>query len=162
VKKINRLKDPFLRCTIIDVLGILGILTIIIFENYPYEHPFISALISIPLVLLVLFRAMWTSVSMSMIKQLMVLRLVLSNINIEIKISKTAAVIFGDMNPFLYKKKLLIEKKKKAKAVYLRVVELIAFLWKRGYNPDALLFVLSALLSISDDIERLCTGYDGK
>jgi len=64
----------------------------------------------------------------------------------------------------LYKKRvqLLLKKKTRAKNAYKSLVRLVEILWSEGYNTNALLFALNAMVLIANEINSLNSDYRQK
>lgn len=162
MKKIKRLKDPFLYAFIVDLVGFLSILTILAYYQCFEEHFFASIGFCAVLLGFTLFRAMWASISFTLMNSLRLLRIIVFNINIDIRFTKLYVRVFGNRNLYRRRTVLLRKKKKRAKDVYKRVVRLIELLWASGHNTDTLFFVMSQMLAISDEMSKLSRGYHRK
>ena len=160
MKKINRLKDPFLLGTFIDSIGYAVVLAILGFHfEDVYAHPILCVVFLGVLLAYVLFRAMFLMVSLNMLRHVAVLRLCIFNLNIDIIRTKLYVRVFGDRQLYRRRTKLLKDKKRQAKEVYAHLTTMIDVLWGYGYKPDALLLVLQNMLYVGPDADKLTKRY---
>ena len=162
MKKINRFMNPFLHGAIIDVIGYTCAMWVLWkyhgLQNYLLPSMGLCAI----LVIVMLLRGLFTSTSLSMLSSLRTLRIILYNINSDILTVRLYMRVFGRKK--LYKKRvqLLLKKKTRAKNAYKSLVRLVEILWSEGYNTNALLFALNAMVLITNEINSLNSDYRQK
>lgn len=159
MKKINPFKNPFLHGSIIDVLGYLAVLSILIFNGVFNAHFFVSTAVLSVLCLFVIYRGMFTSVSFSMMKHVKLLRVLVFNLNADIKITKLYVKVFGQRRLYERRTSLLREQKRRAKMAYKNLVNLTELMWRGGYDSDLLIFIMTVMLRINDEVKRLSKRY---
>jgi hypothetical protein len=159
VKKINPFKNPFLYGSIIDVLGYAVVVSILVWNNCFGEHFFVSLGLAIALCLLVVYRGMFTSTSFSMMKHVKLLRVLVFNLNADIKITKLYVKVFGQRRLYERRASLLREQKRRAKMAYKNLVNLTELMWRGGYDSDLLIFIMTVMLRINDEVKRLSKRY---
>jgi len=158
MRKISQFKDPFLYGAIVDLVGAITVFFILYFNNIFGEYLFSTILLYIPIILATSFRGIFTVASFNILAHLRVLRVIAFNINIDIKVTRILIARFGNRKIYQERLRLLKEKKRKTKQVYISICAIIAFFWREGYNSEAILFVLEKMKELGADIVKL----DGK
>jgi hypothetical protein len=160
MKKIKRLKDPFLQTTLIDSLGLTTLFGLLLYRGTLWEHPFLSLILFIILSAFCLLRIIFTSVSINLTGSLVTLRLIKFNTTVDIKMTRIVYMrAFGRRKLYLKRIQLLKNKRDKIKTTYAKVLNLVDILWKEGYKGDALIYVMDQMVGLSKEINKLSKSY---
>jgi hypothetical protein len=160
MKKINRLKDPFLQTTLIDSMGLTALFGLLLYRGTIWQHPFWCLLFFIVLSTFCLLRTIFTSVSINLTGSLVTLRLIKFNTTVDIKMTRIVYMrAFGQRRLYLRRIQLLRNKRDRIKATYTKVLRLVEILWKEGYKGDALIYVMDNMVGLSKEINKLSRSY---
>jgi hypothetical protein len=92
-------------------------------------------------------------------KHVKLLRVLVFNLNADIKITKLYVKVFGQRRLYERRTSLLREQKRRAKMAYKNLVNLTELMWRGGYDSDLLIFIMTVMLRINDEVKRLSKRY---
>lgn len=162
MKKTNILHDPFLHGTVIDIFGYIAALIVLVISGFFKQYPFPSLVFSSALLCFVLVRAIYTSVTISLHSHIRLLRIIVFNTNVDIKITKLYIKFIGERNLYRERIRLLIAKKKRAKKAYKNTVSLLEMMREEGYGGEMLLFAMKMMILIHYEAKKLSKKYRKK